>query len=134
VANKEINNSQCTIIWHVDDLKISHRESWVVDQIISLLEIEFGKEAPFTKTRGKRHDYLGMVLDFSTPGPVEISMHEYVYEIINDAPCNMEGNVPSPVANHHFTFNTKYPVPLDEYKAQIFHHMVAKLLFLCKIS
>jgi len=106
----------------------------VVDQIISLLEIEFGKEAPFTKTRGKRHDYLGMVLDFSTPGPVEISMHEYVYEIINDAPCNMEGNVPSPVANHHFTFNTKYPVPLDEYKAQIFHHMVAKLLFLCKIS
>jgi len=134
VANKEINNSQCTIIWHVDDLKISHRESWAVDQIISLLEMEFSKEAPLTKTRGKWHDHLGMVLDFSTPGSVEISMHEYVSEIINGAPCNMEGNVPSPAATHLFTVKTKDPVPLDGSKAQLFHHIVAKLLFLCKRS
>ena len=25
VANKEINGKQCTIIWYVDDLKISHK-------------------------------------------------------------------------------------------------------------
>ena len=53
VANKEINNSQCTIIWHVDDLKISHKESRVVDQIISLLEMEFGKESPH-QDKGKK--------------------------------------------------------------------------------
>ena len=28
VANKMINRKQCTIIWHVDDLKISHVKSW----------------------------------------------------------------------------------------------------------
>jgi len=50
----------------------------VFDQIISLPEIEFGNEAPLTKTRGSRHDYLGMVLDFSTQGSAEISIHEYV--------------------------------------------------------
>jgi len=93
VANKEINNSQCTIIWHAVD-------------IISLLEMEFGKAAPLTKTRGNRHEYLGMVLDFSIQGSVEISMHEYVSEIINGAPCNMEGNAPSPAANHLFTVST----------------------------
>ena len=30
VANKKIKASQCTITWHVDDLKISHRDIKVV--------------------------------------------------------------------------------------------------------
>jgi len=25
VANKTVNGSQCTVLWHVDDLKISHK-------------------------------------------------------------------------------------------------------------
>ena len=35
VANKEINGSQCTIIWHVDDLKISHNDPKVVDSVLT---------------------------------------------------------------------------------------------------
>jgi len=31
VANKMINGKQCTIIWHVDDLKLSHVEKKVVE-------------------------------------------------------------------------------------------------------
>jgi hypothetical protein len=31
VANKVIGGKQCTIIWHVDDLKISHADSKTVD-------------------------------------------------------------------------------------------------------
>jgi len=34
VVNKKINGEQCTIIWHVDDLKLSHVEKKVVDNII----------------------------------------------------------------------------------------------------
>ena len=34
VANKEINGSQCTVIWHVDELKISHRDPKVVDLVL----------------------------------------------------------------------------------------------------
>jgi len=33
VANKVINGKQCTIIWHVDDLKISHLDKKVVEDI-----------------------------------------------------------------------------------------------------
>ena len=48
VANKQINGEQCTLVWHVDDMKISHADSRVVDDIIRTLEQEFGKEAPLT--------------------------------------------------------------------------------------
>jgi Reverse transcriptase (RNA-dependent DNA polymerase) len=53
VANKMINGNQCTIAWHVDDLKISHKEEKVVSDVIEKLQGEFGKEAPLTVNRGK---------------------------------------------------------------------------------
>ena len=34
IANKMVNGKQCTIAWHVDDLKISHKDSTVIDEII----------------------------------------------------------------------------------------------------
>ena len=33
VANKIINGKQCTVVWHVDDLKISHVDPKVVTTI-----------------------------------------------------------------------------------------------------
>ena len=67
VANKLINGSICTILWHVDDLKISHADPNVVSDVIEQLSTEFGSIAPLTVHRGQKHDYLGMELDFSTP-------------------------------------------------------------------
>jgi hypothetical protein len=48
VANKEINGSQFSIIWHVDDLKISHFDPKVVTDVIQMLFDGFGKEASLT--------------------------------------------------------------------------------------
>jgi hypothetical protein len=73
VANKTIDGKQCTIVWHVDGLKIYHVDRKVVTTILNLLdgkygqEIVGGKRAPLTITRGKVHDYLGMTLDYSEP-------------------------------------------------------------------
>ena len=47
----------------MDDLKISHIDSEVVDDIINKLDEMYGKEAPMVTTRGKIHNYLGMMLD-----------------------------------------------------------------------
>ena len=44
MANKTINGHQCTIIWHVDDLKISHMEKKVMEDIITCLNNKFGKK------------------------------------------------------------------------------------------
>ena len=78
VANKQINGQQCTLVWHVDDMKISHVGSKVVDAVINQLKQEFGKEAPLTIHQGKIHDYLGMTLDYSFPGKVQIKMEDYI--------------------------------------------------------
>jgi hypothetical protein len=65
VANKKINGQKCTITWHIDDLKISHVDSNVVSDIIKKIDKVFGRKAPLTITRGKKLEYLGMLLDFS---------------------------------------------------------------------
>ena len=37
VVNKMIGGKQCTILWHVDDLKISHVDQAVLDEILDRL-------------------------------------------------------------------------------------------------
>ena len=69
--NKDIDGgAQYTILWHVDNLKISQVSSDVVTSVIKMVESEFGKEAPLTVTRGKVYIYLGMTIDYSTDGKV----------------------------------------------------------------
>jgi hypothetical protein len=48
-----IDEKQCTIMWHVDDMKISHVNDKTNVSIIKLIDNEFGKEAPLTITKGK---------------------------------------------------------------------------------
>ena len=60
VVNKVVNGKQCTILWYVDDLKISHVDPSVVDSMIEMIKTEFGKELHVTICRGKAHDYLGI--------------------------------------------------------------------------
>jgi hypothetical protein len=91
-ASKRTN----TIIWHVDDLKLSHVDPTVFDNINTLLEEQFGKEAPLTIRHGKIHDYLGMQLDFSTPGKLVISMVPYIQSMIDEMPENMIGTAANP--------------------------------------
>ena len=43
VANKSINGKQCTIGWHVDDLKISHEDPKVVTTILGLIYGRYGQ-------------------------------------------------------------------------------------------
>ena len=131
VVNKTIDGKQCTIVWHVDDLKISHVDKEVVSDIITKLSNEFGKEAPLTIKRGKVHDYLGMVLDYSEPGKVKIVMEKYIEGILNEMPADMTGVSPSPAANHLFDVNPEAQKLVPE-KQEFFHHVVAQLLFLCK--
>lgn len=131
VANKQINGKQCTILWHVDDLKISHVDKNVVTEIIKWLEEEFGKESPLTVRRGREHDYLGMVLDYSECNKVKIRMEGYIENMLNDMPDDMEGEAVTPAANHLFEVNQN-GTKLDETASEFFHHVVAQLLFLCK--
>jgi hypothetical protein len=135
IANKIINGKQCTIVWHVDDLKISHVDPDVVTSVLELLdgrygqEIVGGKRAPLTVNRGKIHDYLGMTLDFSEEGVVKIDMRDYVKKVLGEMPEDMDGTATLPAAQ--YLFQVKEGVKLlDKPKSEFFHATVAKLLFL----
>jgi hypothetical protein len=79
VANKTINGKQCIIVWHVDDLKISHVDPKVVTTMPNLLDGKYGQEivegvrALITFTCGKKHEYLGMLLDYTKTGVVKLT-------------------------------------------------------------
>jgi hypothetical protein len=68
VANNVIQGKQCTILWHVDDFKISHISATVIEDIWAKLSERFGKEDPLTINRGKEHEYLGMTFDYTSAG------------------------------------------------------------------
>jgi hypothetical protein len=70
VANKIINNSQFTVIWYVDDIKMSHQSEKVVDAEISWLESIYGS---LVGGKGDEHTYLGMDLKFNNQ-KVEVIM------------------------------------------------------------
>jgi hypothetical protein len=82
-------------------------------------------------TRGKVHDYLGMVIDFSKSGKVQIKMVDYITDMLDELPDGMAGEAASPAANHLFTINEEH-VLLNEENSEMFHHHTAKLLFLSK--
>jgi hypothetical protein len=102
VVNKTIDGKQCTIVWHVDDLKISHEDTKAVDTIINLLDAKYGQEivggkrAPVTVTRGKIHDYLGMVLDYSEDGVVKIDMTDNINKLLEELPEQFDGSATTP--------------------------------------
>jgi hypothetical protein len=73
-----------------------------------------------------------MTLDFSTQGKVKIYMIDYIDNMLDDMPPEFDGEAATAAANHPFEVNSKDPTMLDEEKATMFHHNVAKLLFLCK--
>jgi hypothetical protein len=133
VANKMINGQQCTIIWHVDDLKVSHRDPNVVEEIIKSISDKYGKEDPVTVNRGKVHEYLGMKIDFTHPGQVKFTMEEYINNVLNDVPESMSGTAATPAANHLFEINPNTE-KLNSSDSELFHHITAQLLYLCKRS
>ena len=74
VANKLINGKQCTVVWHVDNLKISHMEEDLVEEMLKILDNKFGKDSLLTLTRAKVIEYLGMALDYSRKGKLRMCM------------------------------------------------------------
>lgn len=77
VVNKMVKRKQMTIVWHVDNLKISYNNSKEVTRIIQRIEQLYGE---VRVTRRKVHDYLGMILDFSNPGKLKMKINDYTAE------------------------------------------------------
>jgi hypothetical protein len=86
VVNKMVGNRQCTVVWYIDDLKISHVDCQVVDDMIETIKGEFGNEMSVLVTRGKVHNYLGILIDYGTKGKLIMSMYDYIDELLKEVP------------------------------------------------
>ena len=87
-ANRSVNGSQHTIVWHVDDIKSSHKNKEVNDSFLKWLERTYGEDGigEVKVVRGLKHDYLAMVLDFTTKGKLKLDMVDYTKNLIQDFP------------------------------------------------
>jgi hypothetical protein len=126
-----VHGKQCTVVWHVNDLKISHVDPTVVQSLLDLLNGEYGKINPLVTTHGNQHDYLGMTLDYSEDGKVKIIMTDYIEKMLDELPDDMDGEAGTPASLHLFSIRDD-PVLLDTPTAELFHHYTAKLLFLSR--
>ena len=90
----------------------------------------YGNDCLLTICRGGTHNYLGITLDYTKPGKVAVDMTEYIHtKILSDLPDNFNGTAVTLVANHLFQINEECQ-KLDTAKSELFHHIVAQLLFL----
>jgi hypothetical protein len=131
VMNKMFNGKQCTALWHVDDLKISHVDENVNEGVLKFLNARHGEETPLTVTRGDIHEYLGMTIDYGTEGKVIIRMDDYVENMLEDVPDDMSGVATTPAAARLFKVDDTAE-DLSQDGSELFHSITAKLLFLCK--
>ena len=131
VANKMINGKQHTVLWHVDDLKISHVDPKVNDEFIKWVDEKHGDDeiGRVTATRGKKHDYIGMVLDFQTDGEIKVDMTKYVENMLKNFKYKINNNFKTPANENLFKVNNKSS-KLNKEHAEIFHTTVARALFL----
>ena len=118
--------------WHVDDLKSSHVDRKVNDEFRKWLDMKYGddKLGRVRAVRGKRHNYLGMVLDYSTPKKLKLSMKNYIQNMVKEFPEPVE-EVKCPWNENLFKTNDDAK-QLQKDKADIFHKFVAKGLFASK--
>jgi hypothetical protein len=138
VANKTIKDNQMTIAFHVDDCKLSHKYPKEMDNMIKWLREEYKSifedgSGQMSVSRGKVHTYLGMTLDYTTPGQVKIPMIDYgVVEILdafNKAKPNGSATKSSAAPANLFKIDEDCE-KLNKKQATGFHNLVAKTLSL----
>ena len=133
VANKMINGKQHTLTWHVDDVKASHVDPEVNSRFAKWAEDTYGSDelGHVKVTRGKKHDYLGMILDYNLDGKLKVDMVYYIENMVEEFPEVLNGKGKAPWNDSLFKVNEKSPI-LDSEKAELLHSFVMKGMFLVK--
>jgi hypothetical protein len=101
----------------VDDLKISHKDTKVVDQVIASLKEEYEQIGEMTVRRRKVHDHLGMTLDFSKPCKPMIDMQSYLGEVFEYLRRSRTSKQCIDILRHQPLIICSKPVTMQTYSA-----------------
>ena len=97
VANKIVDGSQMTVTWHVDDLKVSHKNKKRVDEFEAWLRSIYGN---VKSQRGKHVDYLGIILDYSEKGKLKVSIKDYLAKTMEEFPEKITKTATTPATEN----------------------------------
>ena len=86
-----------------------------------------------TITRGKVHKYLGMTIDYSSPGKLIFLMIYYIIKMLDNIPEDMKGESATPDAHRPFDIALG-ATKLFQADADLCRHFVAQILYLSKRS
>ena len=128
VLNKEIDGKQCTVVLHVDDIKLSHADEKVVRKVAAQLSETYGEMELRT---GDVLEYCGITLDYGEEGTVKIGAETHIDEAIEQFGEEISTHYKTPAAEHLFSVNTEC-TRLDEDRRKLFHSVFAKLLWVGK--
>ena len=130
--NKMVNGEQITVQFHVDDLKVSHKEESVLEGFLNNLRSEFGKEDKLTENTGLVYEFLGITIDYSIVGKVVFTMFGYLKDVIVEAAKDLKNSRSYNPGNDQLMkvdYDSPSLLPKD---AKLFHQHVARLLFVSK--
>ena len=94
------NGSQLTAVWHVDNLMVSCVEDFELTKFLCYLGDIYGPK--LNMHNRKKHDYLGMNMEFKNDRTLDVSMIKYLQDIIKDLPEVITGRAATPSADHLF--------------------------------
>ena len=117
-----------TIMFHIDDMLMSHVRAEIVTKYIKILEEEYGKRDPLTVTRGLVHEYLGMTSDLRKKGEVALSQYDYIKKMHNRLPDSMKSRYRSSLAPADLLKQKEKNPVLDEPRQQLYHTITAEML------
>jgi DNA-directed RNA polymerase beta' subunit len=99
VEKKWVEGSQMTIVWQVDDMKVSHANANIVTHLTKYTKGIYVDEIPIKC--GKKHTYVGMDLNLSNDREVIIMMDEYIKECIDEFPEVIKRGLKIPAIQLH---------------------------------
>ena len=117
------------VVWHVDDLMASCEDYFELTKFLCHMGRIYGPS--LSMHLGKKHDYLGVDMEFCDDGALEVSMIKYLKNVIDEFPELIKGRAVTPAHDKLFVIRDgKEARKLSEEQALAFHHTVAQLLFM----
>ena len=133
--NKMINGKQFTIVSHVDDLKLSHKDDKQVSDIITKLESIYATIYSMAVRRGKLHYYLGITTDLRVQGEVQITMHGYIKKLVKSLPDDMKVNNHMAAPKYLlWSYDEEASKLLTELSDLLFHNITAQYYELARLK
>jgi len=119
----------------VDDVASSHKNRKVNDKFLEWLNKKYGSIKAVKASRGDRHKYLGMVIDFKRRGYVRFKQFGKVADMIDNGPVKLKRSDTAMIpASSDLMSRDDDPKILSKQRKEQYHNIVAKGTFVAKRS